>query len=63
MLINVDKSFFKNKNKNSVDKHAIKNIPSTSIPHIKEKFNPMENKKLNKVERSYNHIHTAYDKY
>lgn len=63
MLINVDKCYFKISEKNNVHKLKVKNVKSTSYPPEKIKYNPLKYKKLGSVEETYNHIHTAYDKY
>ncbi len=63
MLISVDNSRKKYSKENSVDKQEVKNIEFTCYPQKSGIPNSLKNNKINRVEKTYNHIHTAYDKY
>ncbi|MCF7793465.1 MAG: hypothetical protein K9N09_06920 [Candidatus Cloacimonetes bacterium] len=63
MLISVDNSWIKNAEKKIVDKQKVKNNESTNYPLEHKTDNPLERNKINRLEKTYNHIHTAYDKY
>lgn len=63
MFINVDNSCPNKKKNISVYNCKINNIKSTNYPPQKKNYNIPKNKKINSLEMTYNHIHTAYDKY